>query len=507
MVSRLWRTLLVLHRYLGIAVGFMMLVWFGSGIVMMYVGYPELSAQDRLHSLLPIQWQVCCNLTEASFEDNQPFDRAVVESMLGTPVLRLARPPLPDKLIDLSTGRPMDAIGLHAAEAIARDAASRTLEQPARLIEAADIEGDPWTIGLDLREGELFRFIFDDPQRSFIYVSPSGRVVLRTTASERFWNWFGAIPHWLYLAPLRRDAWLWSRVVIWASIVGALLTVLGLCIGFIRLKYGKDGLQSPYRGLYLFHHLAGLIFGIVTLTWVVSGLVSMNPWGFLESRRGDERVRLQGAPPRWGEIKRSLSAMQSRSTNELSLSAAPLDGHLYWLSSAADGTVTRWDDAARAAPLAEVDLMAAAGRLAGKAAIKTQGMLDEDDDYYFSHDRHQATLPVYRVVLDDAEHTRYYLDAGSGALVQRVDANGRWHRWLFAALHRLDFAAWLRTRPLWDFIVQLLLLGGIGVSATGCYLAVRCVRADLARMLRRRPRLTLRVEIDVDRSASKRIDE
>ena len=32
--------------------------------------------------------------------------------------------------------------------------------------------------------------------------------------------------------------------------------------------------------------LAGLVFGIFTLTFVVSGLVSMNPWGFLEGRGG-----------------------------------------------------------------------------------------------------------------------------------------------------------------------------------------------------------------------------
>ena len=32
-----WRTLVTLHRYLGIAVGILMLLWFASGIVMMYV--------------------------------------------------------------------------------------------------------------------------------------------------------------------------------------------------------------------------------------------------------------------------------------------------------------------------------------------------------------------------------------------------------------------------------------------------------------------------------------
>jgi hypothetical protein len=37
----IWSLLLTLHRYLGIAVGLVMLMWFASGIVMMYVAFPE----------------------------------------------------------------------------------------------------------------------------------------------------------------------------------------------------------------------------------------------------------------------------------------------------------------------------------------------------------------------------------------------------------------------------------------------------------------------------------
>jgi hypothetical protein len=490
MASSLWRGLVVAHRYLGIAVGLMMFVWFGSGIVMMYVGYPELSEQDRLHSLSKIRWGACCNLADVAIPDDQQFGRAEVESLLGVPILRLARPPLPDVLIDLAAGRSVDSVDAAAAEAIARDAAPRILGRPAALVDAADIESDAWTIGLGRREGELFRFSFDDPGRSMIYVSPAGRVVLRTTASERFWNWFGAIPHWLYLAPLRSNSLLWSRVVIWTSILGTALTVLGLCIGVAEFRRGKEGRLSPHRSVHLWHHLAGLIFGVFALTWVFSGLLSMNPWGFLESRSGDERARLQGPPLRWSDIRRSLPVMQNRPVADVSLAAIPLAGHLYWLATAADGTVSRWDEAGHAALLTPNDLAASAARLAGAVSIREQGMLNQDDNYYFSHDWHRATLPVYRVVLDDAAGTRYYLDPASSALVQRVDGNGRWHRWLYGALHRLDFAAWLRTRPLWDAVMLVLMAGGLVLSATGSWLALRRLWADMRKMFRRPPAST-----------------
>ena len=48
--------------------------------------------------------------------------------------------------------------------------------------------------------------MFDDPDRTTLYVSSTnGEIVLRTTATQRFWNWFGTIPHWLYFSALRSD--------------------------------------------------------------------------------------------------------------------------------------------------------------------------------------------------------------------------------------------------------------------------------------------------------------
>ena len=54
MKTFLWRTLVISHRYLGIAVGILMLLWFASGIVMMYVGFPRFTEQDRMSALAPI---------------------------------------------------------------------------------------------------------------------------------------------------------------------------------------------------------------------------------------------------------------------------------------------------------------------------------------------------------------------------------------------------------------------------------------------------------------------
>ena len=106
-----------------------------------------------------------------------------------------------------------------------------------------------------------------------------------------------------------------------------------------------------------------------------------------------------------------------------------------------------------------------------------------EDAYYFAFGiaerRDPPPFPVYRIILNDAEHMRYYLDPGTGQLLRKVDADGRGYRWLFSGLHRLDFSAWLRLRPLWDIIVLALLLGGIGLTATGTYLALSRIKRDL----------------------------
>jgi hypothetical protein len=235
------------------------------------------------------------------------------------------------------------------------------------------------------------------------------------------------------------------------------------------------------------------VFGVVTLTWVVSGLFSMNPWGFLESRGSGEAGLIQGAPPTWGEIKASLAALRAQPAlkDAVSLTSAPLAGRLHWMATHQDGRSERVDAEGHTAGPSSGDLTGAAARLAGALGIAEQGLLAEEDAYYFNR-RDGFVLPVYRVILNDEQRTRYYLDPANGALLQRADANGRWHRWLFGGLHRLDFTAAMRTRPLWDVLVLALMLGGLALSVTGCYLGVRRVRADLRWLLRRNGRAASR---------------
>jgi len=148
----------------------------------------------------------------------------------------------------------------------------------------------------------LHRIEVGDAAGTELYVSSrNGEVVRDTTRSERLWNWLGSVPHWIYPTVLRQNPPLWSQVVIWTSLVGTFLAVTGIYLGIRQFGRQRDGRwASPYRGFLYWHHVPGLIFGVFALSWVFSGLLSMNPWGLLETQGISEDMdALSGERPRW----------------------------------------------------------------------------------------------------------------------------------------------------------------------------------------------------------------
>jgi hypothetical protein len=487
MARFLWRVTVITHRYLGVAVGILMLVWFASGIVMMYVPYPDLTPKEKLRALALIPWQsACCSLAEQNIPDDVPIFMAQIQALAGEPVMYLFPGGRPPRLSSLGPSGPLLEIDQAKADAVMTQAAPRIMGRAFKPVFSESVEVDQWTVG-DAGAGNrpLFHYVFDDAARTQLYVSgTTGEVVLWTTGWQRFWNWFGAIPHWLYFTELRRTGPLWAQIVIWTSIVGGFLTVLGLYLGITQIKAGRGGRFSPYRGWFYWHHIAGLVFGVVTLTWVISGTFSMNPWGFLEGGGGDERMRVAGEPIAWSTVRASIDALKQNAPRDaVNLTSAPLDGKLFWLASTADGSVTRLDAQGIPAAVSEADLQGAVERLGRGKTIESQTMMTGEDAYYFDFSIAERSdsppFPVYRVVLSDAEHTRLYLSPQTGQLLRKVDANGRGSRWLFSGLHRIDFFGWLRVRPIWDLVVLVLMLGGLGVTGTGVYLAVLRIKRDL----------------------------
>jgi uncharacterized iron-regulated membrane protein len=468
--------LLIFHRYAAVTVGLLMALWCLSGFVMLYQQYPELSDAERLRGLAPLQLQGCCRSEFLPLDGDGEVGDFRIEMMHGTPVLRQrGRAPF-----DLKSGTPLrpptqqDLLDIAAAHA-----ANRGISAKPQWLGETGV--DQWTLLSARRNQPIAHVALNDGAGTELYANrATGEIFQDTNRRERILAWLGAIPHWLYPIALRRNGPVWSQVVIWTSALGTFLTLTGLYVGVSRLRRNRDGaLASPFRGWWYWHHIAGLLFGVLTLTWVFSGLLTMNPWGLLEGSDVASQVvpRLAGSAPT-AELRRFLTEAPPRLAHGdfVRLRSQPFAGHLYVLAERADGSSVRLDATARPAPLREGELRAALSSV--ESGLEELKLLREEDAYYYSHKQKQE-LPVWRAVLGDTQRTRVYISPSTGEF-RIVDGDARAMRWLERGLHGLDFSG-LRMRPLWDIVAIVLLLGVTGVCVTGSWMALQRIRKDLTR--------------------------
>src|SRR5690606_34213656 len=281
--------------------------------------YPERTHADRLAARRRLELAGCWPVVLFRGPVAAPLPRFRIEMLRGEPVLRLGgrRAAGPSAAaLSLRTGEPVPELGSDdVLEIAARHARGNGIDGQPRLVGRIDV--DQWTILLAGGREPTYRIAFDDPGRHEIYVSgATGEVFQQTNRRTRLLAWLGAIPHWLYPLELRRHGQLWSQVVIWTSILGTFLAATGLYVGIARFRrrgrHGRPG--SPFFGWWYWHHVSGLVFGVLALTWVFSGLMTMNPWGLLygDSSSARYEAELTGGAT-WGELRTLLGSLAERS--------------------------------------------------------------------------------------------------------------------------------------------------------------------------------------------------
>lgn len=468
LIRRGRRWLYVIHRWIGIATCLLFAMWFVSGIVMMYVAFPQLTDRERLMALPAIAWDRVLVAPDRAMTSagvaSYPRDLRLV-MLDDTPVYRLTDWNGDRKTISATDGHLIDGITPEQALAIAGhhpDAAHPQIVDT--------ITRDQWSVTArydSLRP--LFLVSLGDQERTELYISArTGELALDTTRRERIWNWLGSIPHWIYPTILRRDGATWRLVVLWISGICIVVAVTGFWIGILRLRWRRRyvrGRVTPYRGWMVWHHIAGLIGGIFVLTWIFSGWLSLNPGEFFAARSParDMAVRYAGhQAPQIIAALRSTPPPGAVEARFIWIGGRPLmvlidrDGHQ---------TATNPENSV-ATPLSDDEIFAAARRLLPDAAMTTHLRLQEFDAYWYPHHNERA-LPVLRAGFDDAAGNWFYLDPRNGDVLARIDHSRRTYRWLFNALHSLDFPLLLRYRPAWDVVVWLLSLIGMIVSTSG----------------------------------------
>jgi hypothetical protein len=261
-------------------------------------------------------------------------------------------------------------------------------------------------------------------------------------------------------------------------------TLAGTVVGVMRWRFAgryKSGSRSPYRGFMMrWHHITGLLFALVTLTWIFSGLMSMNPWRIFDSGAPALRVAaMNGGPLVIGERDAAPAVLLAAAGREVrELQWERVDGRTLVLARGAAGRPLLLSSDGGRTAIDEAALKAAVARLLPDAVARIE-LLRAYDLHYYARDAHtmmggtEKPLPVWRVVFDDAQQTWVHVDPSTGAVLGRSDRTRRASRWLFAMLHSWDWLPLLERRPLWDIVLVLLSLGGAALSLTGVVIGWR----------------------------------
>ncbi|MGE0592469.1 MAG: PepSY domain-containing protein [Vicinamibacterales bacterium] len=502
-MKRLLGLLIRVHRYTGVLFCLVFLAWFASGLVMVFHRMPEYSPAERLARLAPLEAERV-TLTAADAVARAGLDELPQRMFLLTlgtrPVYRLlGRQGWVSVFAD--DGRVLEPLDGEAALGVAHHA----FPEHAATAAVADLvtEPDQWTIGHPFAlSGALHRIRLGDAGGTELYVeTATGDIALKTTRASRLWGYAGPVLHWFYFRPLRVQGQIWYDLIVYGSLAGLAVCLLGLVIGVWRVsprrRHAGGTSFSPYAGWMRWHHYAGLVFGVATCTFLLSGTLSMVPWEWSPGNGPEpaQVLAIRGArvdPARFG-----LSPADA--VREFAAEFAPKEvefrtflGRPFYIAYAPVPVTALGTADAAAAPrhlLVRADgidrqvgelfspdeLLEAAQAVMPDAAPVDAAWLTAFDAYYYGRGA-ERRLPVLRVRFDDADGTWLYLDAHDGNLVQREVQRTRVERWVYHGLHSLDVPWLYQTAWAWYAAIIGLSLGGLGLSLTAVVLAWRYLR-------------------------------
>jgi hypothetical protein len=514
------RSLILLHRYLGVTLSLLFVVWFATGITMMYAGgMPRLTPQMRLERMPRLDLEAI-RLSPAEALDRADLGttpgRVTLLTVLGRPAYRFASPAGPTTVF-ADRGDLLEEVDRDDATRIA----SRFMNLSEHKLQYVELvtRPDQWTIAQG-RDMPQHRFRVDDPERTELYVSAElGEVSILTTRKSRTLAWIGTIPHWFYFAALRRNQPLWYQLVVWTSALGCVLAILGLALGVTQFRgrrpFRLANLSSyiPYSGWMRWHYVTGVIFGVFTLTWVFSGMLSMEPFGWgtnpgLTIRRDAmtggpvDLSRFPSMDPAtWSRLLggRAIKEVEfARIQDEPYYVVRPGEDPVHTLerrerlhqpynvTGRSEGErvlVAAQSLEIRNEPFSVDSLMARLKSAAPDVPVLEAQLLPEYDSYYYSRGR-QTPLPILRVKFGDPDRTWVYVDPEMSQVVARIHRIDRVERWLYNGLHSLDFSFWYNRRPLWDIGVITLSLGGLASSSIGLFLGIKRLRRGATRVVK-----------------------
>lgn len=462
-----------IHRIAGTAIAAFFVMWFVTGLVLVYNPYPKVSEilvygkKETLPSSLP----------DTSFIRSKIDDKTKslsLKQFQGQTFFSFDKSP---------------SITFDIVESVAKHWINAPIERVDTLRQR-----EQWVLFTKYdKEMPIYKFYFDDDEKHQLFISGRTAEVLQmTTAKNRFFAWIGAIPHKFYVPCIRRDVDLWQNTVAIVSGICLFAALSGWILGIwllIKRYRQRHSWQNPYKKRwYRWHFTFGLVFGAFLMAWATSGIFAMQrvpQW--LVPMEGDytfKTSRLWGS----GVLPLESYRLDYRKLKE----TYPDLKEVEWCRFAdipAYRIITNdaelWIDASgeqvRPLQIPEQTIVKGLRKIHGEDVEMTVSVLDEFDNYYLSR-RVSLDLPVYKIEIEDSNGSLYYVNPQTG-YIRYLNNNKIVRKWLFNATHYLDID-WLVARPLlWHTSLWILCVGCAVVCISGFVLGCNVLRRKVKRYL------------------------
>ncbi|MEM8943132.1 MAG: PepSY domain-containing protein [Pseudomonadota bacterium] len=494
---KLKRCLFLTHRWLGVGMCLLFAMWFLSGVVMMYVHFPSLTLAERLSGLPAIDGATVRYFPQSLLSESPRSLR--LTTLAGRPAWLAQSPTGKWHGVFADSGEAFAGLDASGAKMVVQLFLSSSGQENAAVGGVNQIEMDQWTVSGSLNSHRpLFQVHINDEYGTDLYVSSqTGEVVRDTTRRERAWNWLGANLHWIYPLALRRHPVVWHWVVVVLSSIGLFSIITGLVVGVIRLRpkrpyRGRD--WTPYRGIMKWHHVLGLTSTLFLFTFMLSGLLSMNPGSVFSSPNDYSALAPSYQSAKSGQLDLPNLEVVRKALRD---SPGVKEIRWHWLNGVSSPVMIRSADDYQlldepSATMLEQQIIHSANRalraVSADAKLLDVARLDNYDSYYYSHAGRWRPLPIFRLRYDDLDRSWLHVDARTGELLSHLTSYDRAERWWYHGLHSLDFNVLINNRPLWDIVMLALSMLGGSMALTSIVIGWRRLRPHRRSRTSRRDR-------------------
>lgn len=470
------------HQVTGIALSLMFLIWFISGIVLIFAGFPHASREERFLHLKPFIFSDFANILPLPDSIKGSVD---LEKQEDLPVYRVSAGRRAQRVFDACTLEPIPAFSEESCRRVAKSFLACPIGKTKK-IDRLD-QWMPWSYYQPLLP--MYKFYMNDGRHSVLYISSkTGTIVQQTNRKTRWLARVGAIPHWIYFRSLRLKVQLWNQVIIWVSVIGLLTSFSGIIAGFIRLnKRKKTGSITPYKKFWhKWHHLTGFFFGLFVFTFLLSGLFSV-----VDLPDWDASAKQDFSPGEIWEKSKKMAVNSGHSFTELwqalenksevrKLEWGNSFGKPAWLVYSNDYQVPEvYVVTSDTIFKQKTYTLQQVSDHAAKLFEGTSYILSEQtkyDNYYQESGMVNHPLPVCKITWNDAAKNQIYIDPATGKVVTSFNQKSKIHRWLYQGLHKFNFQLlkehdWLR-----KIFLIVLSISGVIISFSGMVLSWKWIK-------------------------------